>query len=87
MAPSAATRSSTHSVDGVEVRIAGAPLLLAMKLRAARGRRDSADIDLLLDECALTNTAQAVQIFERYYPEEALPERARRQLEARFGPR
>lgn len=70
--------------DGVEVRVADGPLLLAMKLRAARGRRDTADIDLLLDACRVTNAAGAVAIFERYYPEEALPPRARAQLAARF---
>lgn len=51
--------------DDVDIRVAGAPLLLAMKLRAARGRRDSADIDLLLDACGVTTTAEAVAIFTR----------------------
>lgn len=71
--------------DGVEVRIATAPLLLAMKLRAARGRRDSADIDLLLDACEITTAEAAVAVFERYYLEELLPPRARAQLAARFA--
>src|SRR5580693_8319087 len=35
----------------VAVLVAKAPLLLAMKLQAGRGRRDATDIDLLLDEC------------------------------------
>lgn len=73
--------------EGVEVRIAAAPLLLAMKLRAARGRRDSADIDLLLDACEITTAEAAVAVFERYYPEELLPPRARAQLAARFPQR
>jgi hypothetical protein len=69
---------------GVEVRVADAPLLLAMKLRAARGRRDAADIDLLLDACSITTAEAAVAVFERYYPEELLPPRAQAQLAARF---
>ncbi len=73
--------------DGIEIRIASARLLLAMKLRAARGRRDSADIDLLLDECGIETVDEAQGIFEHFYPEDPLPDRALRQLEARFpGP-
>lgn len=70
--------------EGVEVRIADAPLLLAMKLRAARGRRDAGDIDLLLDACDISTAEAAVAVFERYYPEELLPPRAQAQLAARF---
>jgi hypothetical protein len=70
--------------QGVEVRIADAPLLLAIKLRAARGRRDAADIDLLLDACGIDTAEAALAVFERYYPEELLPQRAHAQLAARF---
>jgi predicted nucleotidyltransferase len=70
--------------DDVEIRIAGAPLLLAMKLRAARGRRDSTDIDVLLDEGDIRTVDEAQKVFERFYPEDVLPERAMRQLQARF---
>lgn len=74
------------SVRGdVVVSIASVPLLLAMKLRAARGARDSKDIDVLLDECGVTDTAAAFSIYERYYPEDPLPQRALAQLEGRFG--
>ncbi len=65
--------------DNVAIRIANAPLLLAMKLRAARGRRDAADIDLLLATCELTQVQEAEDIFNRYYPEHELSERALRQ--------
>lgn len=71
--------------DGLVVRVAGPQLLLAMKLWAARGRRDAGDIDLLLDACQVTSVSQAVAIFERYYPEESLSERACRQLSARLS--
>lgn len=50
--------------DGVEVRVADAPLL-AMKLRAARGRRDAAAIDLLLDACSVVTAEDGVALFER----------------------
>lgn len=66
------------------VRVANAQMLLAMKLHAARGRRDSGDIDLLLDECAITSVTEAQELFDRYYPEEILKERALGQLRARF---
>ncbi|MCD9622833.1 DUF6036 family nucleotidyltransferase [Rhabdothermincola salaria] len=71
--------------DGVVVRVASARLLLAMKLLAARGRRDSDDIDVLLDACGITSLDEALEIYERYYPEEDLKPRARRQLERRLG--
>lgn len=68
----------------VTVKIAPADLLLAMKLRAGRGRRDSGDIDLLLDACAVTGRAQAEAIFDRYYPQEIIAAGAERQLDVRF---
>ena len=71
--------------NGVAIRVAGARLLLAMKLFAARGRRDSQDIDRLLDACAIKDIDGAIAVFERYYPEEELSERALRQLNERFG--
>lgn len=71
--------------DGVAIRVAGARLLLAMKLFAARGRRDSQDIDRLLDACAIKDVDGAIAVFDRYYPEEELSERAIRQLNERFG--
>ncbi len=71
--------------DGVSIRVAGAQLLLAMKLFAARGRRDSQDIDRLLDACAIKDVDGAIAVFDRYYPEGELSERALRQLNERFG--
>jgi hypothetical protein len=72
--------------DGVTLRIAGAELLLAMKLLASRGVRDSQDIDVLLAACQIETFENALQLFERYYPEEELSERAMTQLNARLGP-
>jgi len=74
-----------HSTSGsVEVWIAPADLLLAMKLLAGRGRRDAADIDLLCDACNVTSTTAAHAIFDRYYPHDEMAARARTQLERRF---
>lgn len=71
--------------DDVTISVAGAPLLLAMKLRAARGRRDAPDIDVLLDACEIDSIAEAVELYERYYPEDVMGSGAWPQLQARFG--
>jgi hypothetical protein len=69
----------------IVVRIASARLLLAMKLRAARGLRDSADIDVLIDASGVTSMDEALELYETYYPENDLKPRAQAQLGARFG--
>jgi len=71
--------------DG-DVVISAAPvdLLLAMKLRSGRGRRDATDIDRLLDACAVETAAEAVAIFDRYFPHDTIADRALLQLNARF---
>jgi hypothetical protein len=71
--------------SGVVVRVASVELLLAMKLLAGRGRRDSEDIDLLLDECGVTSAPEATAVFDRYYPTEEMAPAAARQVRARFG--
>jgi hypothetical protein len=70
-----------------DVVISAAPddLLLAMKLRAGRGRRDTLDIDRLLDACGVDSLASAERIFERYFPHDAIADRALIQLRERFG--
>ena len=59
-------------------------LLLAMKLRAGRGIRDAEDIDALLNACRITSWTEAEELFDHYYPEEIIAERAMRQLRERF---
>lgn len=68
----------------VTISVAPADLLLAMKLYAGRGRRDSDDIDGLLPVCGIRSVAEAEAIFDRYYPQEEIAPRARRQLAALF---
>ena len=67
------------------VLIARAPLLLAMKLQAGRGRRDAEDIDLLAEACKVDSVEHARDIFDRYYPTEEIAPRALRQIQERFG--
>jgi hypothetical protein len=74
-------------IDGVGVTIfyARPQLLLAMKLGAGRGIRDAEDIDALLNACRITSWTEAEELFDHYYPEEMIAERARRQLRERFA--
>jgi hypothetical protein len=69
---------------GVVILVARPKLLLAMKLRAGRGRRDADDIDRLLDACGIASLAEAVELFDGYYPEDEIAAPAFLQLEARF---
>ena len=62
--------------SGVTVWVAGPHHMLAMKLRAARGRRDETDIEALLDRCGIRSLAAAAELFERYYPDVELKELA-----------
>jgi len=71
--------------DGVVILVAQPELLLAMKLRAGRGRRDADDIDRLLDACGITSLADAVELFDRYYPQDDIAVPAMLQLEERFS--
>ena len=72
--------------DAVRVTVANPQMLLAMKLRAGRGRRDIADIDLLLDVCEVNTVAGATEIFEHYYQRDVLNERVVAHLAQRFTP-
>jgi hypothetical protein len=69
---------------GVVILVARPKLLLAMKLRAGRGRRDADDIDRLLDACKVASVADAVELFECYYPQDEIATPAILQLEERF---
>lgn len=55
-----------------------------MKLQAGRGLRDSMDIDLLLQACGIQSLAEALAVFEKYYPTETIAPRALQQLRERF---
>jgi hypothetical protein len=70
--------------EHVIVRVAPAHVLLAMKLRAGRGKRDATDIELLLDVCGVSTCQEAEDIFDRCYPNEEIAPRARALLEDRY---
>ena len=63
-------------VGTVEVVVADEHTLLAMKLRASRGRRDEADIEFLLGKCQITSVDDALALYEEYFPEDELPPQA-----------
>jgi hypothetical protein len=64
-------------VGTLEMFTADARAMLAMKLRASRGRRDEADISFLLHECGITTEEEAILVYEEYFPEDPLPDQAR----------
>ena len=66
--------------DDVIVEVGTAELVLAMKLHAARGLRDTADIEVLVARCGVTSFDQAVDLYEAHYRADPLPERARAKL-------
>jgi hypothetical protein len=70
----------------VEISLAPADLLLAMKLHAARGARDNGDIRTLLTACKISSAQAAEDIYVSYYPGEGLRSRARLLLADCFPP-
>jgi len=63
-------------VGTVDVVVADERTLLAMKMRASRGRRDELDIKFLLDTCGISSVDGALALYDEYFPEDELPERA-----------
>lgn len=74
--------------DGaVTVSVARAEVLLAMKLAANRGRRDSDDIAALLDICEITSVDQAQELYETYHSQAVLSNTAVARIEAHLAAR
>ena len=65
----------------LEVAVADHRTMLAMKIRASRGRRDEPDLRVLLTQCGVTSVEQAFEIHAEYFPEDPAPKRARLMLE------
>lgn len=61
---------------GIRIVVASAPLLLAMKMQAIRGDRDTADILALLELCHASTVADAIAIHSRYHGNEVVKEKA-----------
>jgi hypothetical protein len=67
----------SQKVGGIEVRYASAELLLAMKLKADRGRRDRPDIAALINLCGLTAIEEVESIYEHFHHQEVLSPRTK----------
>jgi hypothetical protein len=61
----------------LEVLRADEMTMLAMKLRASRGRRDMGDIEYLINRCGFTEEIDILEMYEQYFPEDPLSTRAR----------
>ena len=59
----------------VEIVAADERTMLAMKMRAGRGSRDRPDISFLIKRCGVTSVAEALDLYEEYFPEDPLPDR------------
>jgi hypothetical protein len=66
-----------YSFGTLEIFVADNRAMLAMKIRASRGRRDEPDIALLLRLCGVGSVDQAFALYEEYFPEDPAPSRAR----------
>ena len=69
----------------LEVLAADNRTMLAMKIRASRGRRDEPDIALLLQLCEIDTVQAAFSLYEEYFPEDPPPLRARSMVEFLLG--
>ena len=69
---------------GVSIAVAPTDALLAMKLLASRPGRDTPDITKLLALNEITSVEAAGELFEAFYPGDALPEKAIRLLNKIF---
>lgn len=66
--------------DTIVIRVASAEALLAMKLNASRRGRDDDDIEQLMATCGVASAEAAENLFESYFPGEAIPDRGYRLL-------
>lgn len=67
-------RQPRRRYGGVEVHLADDRMMLALKLRAGRGRLDRPDVVVLLDRLGISEPEQALAIFAALYPNDALSE-------------
>lgn len=76
---------SVQDIPGIEVSVGSPEYLLAMKLLAMRVGEDDEDIIMLMGECGITSTREAMDLLERMCPHrEPLP-KTRFWLESHFG--
>ncbi len=60
----------------VAIYVGSIEMLLAMKLLANRGRRDTTDIEFLLDRCQIKSLEQAQEIYERFHAQDVITDAA-----------
>lgn len=65
-----------YDEHGIMIQVASKETLLAMKLRANRPGRDTNDIRQLLRLCDVTTIDAAEELYEEFYPGDALTNRA-----------
>ena len=68
------------------INVASAEVLLAMKIRASRPRQDFADIAFLGKQAGVSTRDDALAVYDRYFPEDPLPHRAKIAIETIFAP-
>ena len=73
------------STERVQISIASAEMLLAMKIHASRGRQDIEDLRFLLAEVGIDNYEDAVSHFEHFYEDNPIKNRATKILFEIFG--
>ncbi len=56
----------------IEIAAADERSMLAMKMRASRGRRDQSDIELLLRACHIDTEVEALDLYDQYFPDDPL---------------
>lgn len=66
-----------YRISSIEIRIASADLILAMKLKADRGVRDRSDIEGLIQLIGINNIEEIEVIYERFYDQEILSDLTR----------
>jgi hypothetical protein len=71
--------------DWLEVVAADEQTMLALKLRASRGRRDEGDIKFLIRRLGLTTEDAVVDLYEEFFPEDPLSARARQIIQSVLG--
>lgn len=76
-----------RSFSHVDVMVADARTLLAMKCAAARTQEDAGDIRFLAEVLGLRSSRAILEVVLSYYPAEELPVRARLLLEEMFHDR
>jgi hypothetical protein len=73
------------TVGDVNVFVASAKMMLAMKLRAGRGRRDLSDLPPLIAATGVTSRANVQALYDEFYPHDPMADRSRSWLDQHFG--